>query len=197
MRIGSQAIRLIGAGVLSQPIKLHHGRLWRWREGVCVRVGRSDEGGDRMGGGGKPQLSGGPAKSDHARLHRPARRALHRSGEGSSRGPRLSVPDVLDQQPYVQNKHVQPSSGMLGGHRRWPGPKAREDGYPGHGWSDYCVLPISGPRRRLRLGYRPAQQRYVVWLGQVYIGPESRRLWPVGHTRGTRQSRRRPLDTRE
>lgn len=197
MCTGSQAIRLIGAGVLSQPIKLHHGWLWRWREGVCVRVGRSDEGGDRMGSGDEPQLSGGPAEGDHARLHRPAGRALHRPGEGSGRGRRLSVPDVLDQQPYVQNRHVQPSSGVFGWHCHRPGPKAWEDGHPGHGWSDYPVLPVSGPRRRVRLGYGPARRCYVVRLGQVYIDPESRRLWPVGHARGTWQPRRRSLDTRE
>jgi len=56
-----------------------------------------------MGGGGGPRLSGGVAEGDHARLHRPAGRALYCFGEGSDCGRRRPVPDVPDQQPDVQD----------------------------------------------------------------------------------------------
>jgi len=81
MHTESQADRLVGAGVLGQPVELHYGRLRRRRKSFRVRVGCSHASGDRVGGGGGPRLSGGATQGHHTRLHRPAGRALHRSGQ--------------------------------------------------------------------------------------------------------------------
>lgn len=180
--------------MLGQPIKLHHGRLRGRRSNFRVRVGRSHSGGYRVGRGRGPRLSSGTAQSDHARLHRKTRRALHRAGAAED-GRQRAVPNVSDQQPDVRDRHMQSTAGMRARHRHRSGTEARTNGAARHGRQDHHIFPVSRPGRGVRVEYRQLQWRFRT--RPVRAGPEGRRLRTVSHARGARPPLRRPVDTRE